>query len=286
MYILCNAVLLVIFVLGCRTQGTFSCVTCLVFRIFIFPLDSITLSPNDIPPCVGDTIEMVCTLVPPTSETFASSIAFVSINGSIDFRLSELNSNSVIEGIDLNRYSANIDGLNPSSTLSTIRLIINSYLPLDSYTTFRCAAILINGSDYDSTVSGSPKIQGYFTFSFSTNLFILFLFSTSMPVSLIIIFLNFRCVWKPFLTGSRNVVSIVYGLTVTEYVSKSGTILLSSHCDLTFFSFLVPPSPPVSLTAVFNSPTCSGTVQLAWTPGASDRDIEMYFLSSEWSYDS
>ena len=57
------------------------------------------------------------------------------------------------------------------------------------------------------------------------------------------------------------------------------SILLSSHCCLTFLSFLVPPSPPVSLTADFNSPTCSGTVQLAWTPGASDRDIEMYFLS-------
>ena len=46
-----------------------------------------------------------------------------------------------------------------------------------------------------------------------------------------------------------------------------------------FILFLAPPSPPVSLTADYNSPTCSGTVQLAWTPGASDRDIEMYFLS-------
>ena len=38
---------------------------------------------------------------------------------------------------------------------------------------------------------------------------------------------------------------------------------------------LVSPSPPVSLTADYN---CSGTVQLAWTPGDSVRDIEMYFL--------
>ena len=44
-------------------------------------------------------------------------------------------------------------------------------------------------------------------------------------------------------------------------------------------SLLAPPSPPVSLTTDFNSPTCSGAVQLAWTPGASGRDIEMYFLS-------
>ena len=48
---------------------------------------------------------------------------------------------------------------------------------------------------------------------------------------------------------------------------------------MTFLSFLVPPSSPVSLTAGYIFPTCSGTVQLAWTPGASDRDIEMYFLS-------
>ena len=49
--------------------------------------------------------------------------------------------------------------------------------------------------------------------------------------------------------------------------------------SITSLLYLAPPSPPVSLTADYNSPTCSGTVQLAWTPGASDRDIEMYFLS-------
>ena len=49
--------------------------------------------------------------------------------------------------------------------------------------------------------------------------------------------------------------------------------------SITSLLYLDPPSPPVSLTAGYNSPTCSGTVQLAWTPGASDRDIEMYFLT-------
>ena len=58
----------------------------------------------------------------------------------------------------------------------------------------------------------------------------------------------------------------------------SPTQLSSVHLFI-YNSFLAPPSPPVSLTADFNSPTCSGAVQLAWTPGASDRDIEMYFLS-------
>ena len=38
MLILCNAVLLVIFVLGCRTQGTFSCVTYLVkYLEYLYP---------------------------------------------------------------------------------------------------------------------------------------------------------------------------------------------------------------------------------------------------------
>ena len=118
---------------------------------------------------MGDTIEMVCSIVPPPSETFSSSIAIVSINGSTEFRLSELNSNSVIDGIDLSRYSANIDGLTPSTAMPVIRLIINSYLPQDSDTTFLCATTFLNGTDYDSTVSGSPMTQAgqFYTFIFS-----------------------------------------------------------------------------------------------------------------------
>ena len=108
---------------------------------------------------MGDTIEMICSIVPPPSDTFGSTVASVSINGSTDFSLALLNTNSVIEGIDLSRYSANVDGLNPSSTLSVIRLIINSYLPTDSNTTFQCATTFVNGSVYDSTVSGSPMTQ-------------------------------------------------------------------------------------------------------------------------------
>ena len=122
----------------------------------MFPLDSITFSP-DSAPCVGDRIEMVCFIQAPPSENFSSLIAFVSINGSTAFTQAQLNTNVMIEGIDLSRYSANIDGLTPSTTLSVIRLIINSYLPLDSETTFMCTTTFINGTEYDSTVSGSPN---------------------------------------------------------------------------------------------------------------------------------
>ena len=108
---------------------------------------------------MGDTIEMICSIVPPTSEMFGSTVASVSINGSSAFTVTQLNSNDVLSGIDLSRYSANVDGLNPSTTLSVIRLIINSYLPTDSDTTFQCSTSFINGTAYASTVFDSPRTQ-------------------------------------------------------------------------------------------------------------------------------
>ena len=108
---------------------------------------------------MGDTIEMICSIEPPPSEMFSSSIAFVSINGSTAFTQTQLNTNTVTDGIDLSRYSANVDGLNPSITMPVIRLIINSYLPTDSDTTFLCSTTFNNGTVYDSTVFGSPMSQ-------------------------------------------------------------------------------------------------------------------------------
>ena len=106
---------------------------------------------------MGDRIEMVCSIQPPPSETFSSSLALVSINRSTPFNLIQLNTNGMVEGIDLSRYSANVDGLNPSPAMPTIRLIITSYLPLDSDTTFLCVTSFNNGTRYNSTVSDSPR---------------------------------------------------------------------------------------------------------------------------------
>ena len=108
---------------------------------------------------MGDRTEMVCSITAPPSETFSSSIATVSINGSNPITLVQLNTNGMVDGIDLSRYSANVDGLNPSTAMSVIRLIINSYLPLDSDTTFLCTTSFNNGTQYDSTVSDSPMTQ-------------------------------------------------------------------------------------------------------------------------------
>ena len=115
---------------------------------------------------MGDPIEIICSIEPPPSDTFGGTVASVSINGSTDFSLAQLNSNSVIDGIDLGRYSANINGLIPSIDMPVIRLIINSYLPLDSDTIFLCATTFNNGTVYDSTVSGSPKTEAGLLYSF------------------------------------------------------------------------------------------------------------------------
>ena len=45
------------------------------------------LNPSDRALCVGDRIEMVCSITAPPSEMFSSSIAFVLINGSTPFTL-------------------------------------------------------------------------------------------------------------------------------------------------------------------------------------------------------
>ena len=49
-------------------------------------------------------------------------------------------------------------------------------------------------------------------------------------------------------------------------------------CLQQYVNLLDPPSPPTSFTATFNSFNCSGDLELSWTPGASDRAIEMYIL--------
>ena len=102
---------------------------------------------------------MVCSIEPPSSETFSSLIAYVSINGTVPLSITQLNSNGVIDGLYLGRYSANVVGLNPSITMPVIRLIISSYLPFDSETTFQCCTGFLNGSLYESTVSGMPMTQ-------------------------------------------------------------------------------------------------------------------------------
>ncbi|KAI6660173.1 hypothetical protein LOD99_10514 [Oopsacas minuta] len=145
---------------------------------------------------------MICYVEAPPFESFALAVALVSFNGSTAVNLSQINTNEVIEAVNLTRYSANTDGLVITSATPGIRLIISSYLPLDSDTTFGCHGTFTNLAISGALVSGMPMGQAA----------------------------------APF-----------------------------------------PPSSLLSTLSGINSNICESTVDLSWTAGASDREIE-YFL--------
>ena len=104
-------------------------------------------------------MEMICYVQAPVSENFGLTVARVSINGTSPQTIGQLNTDVVIDSIDLGRYSANTDGLASSQARAGIRLIIGSYLPLDSYTTFRCYGTFGNATNFASTLSEMPMRQ-------------------------------------------------------------------------------------------------------------------------------
>ena len=100
---------------------------------------------------------MVCYIVPPPPETFALTVASVSFNGSTPAASRDnINNNDIIGGVDLSRYTANIDGLGVTTSRPGIRLIITSYIPSDSNTLYGCHGLFPNGSISDAQVSGMP----------------------------------------------------------------------------------------------------------------------------------
>ena len=115
---------------------------------------SISFSPNS-PLCIGEEVEMVCFVQ--STEQFAITTALVSINSSTRaFTIAQLNTNNILNGIDLSLYSANIDGLNISKSRPGIRVIIRSYQRSDSSTTFECKGIFPNTSLSATLASGQP----------------------------------------------------------------------------------------------------------------------------------
>ena len=99
---------------------------------------------------------MVCFVE--SSEQFGSSLARVSFNSSMNiFEIVALNLNTVMNGVDLSRYTANTNGLTITSTRPGIRVIINSYLPSDSNTVIGCHGQFFNGSESSTLVSGQPN---------------------------------------------------------------------------------------------------------------------------------
>ena len=148
-------------------QGLFSFhVFALLYSFHVFGLliilylgNSITFSPNG-PLCIGEQVEMICYIVPPPSTTFALTAAFVSFDGSSPAaNLAQINTNSIVGGIDLTRYSANTDELGVTTSRPGIRLIISSYIPSDSNTIYGCHGLFPNTSISEALVSDTPMGQ-------------------------------------------------------------------------------------------------------------------------------
>ena len=132
----------------------------IIIIIIILYLDnSISFSPNE-PLCIGEQVEMICYVVPPPPTTFVLDTAYVSFNGSDPpASFANINTNIVLGGIYLNRYSASIDGLGVTSSRPGIRLIIASYIPSDSNTIYGCHGFFANTSISEALVSGMPMGQ-------------------------------------------------------------------------------------------------------------------------------
>ena len=101
---------------------------------------------------------MVCYIEPPAGEVFVFTIAKVSFNESDPATIAQINENDVT-GVDLSRYSANIDGLTLTAARPGVRVIIDNYMPSDSDTEFGCHGTFSNQTDSVATVSDMPMRQ-------------------------------------------------------------------------------------------------------------------------------
>ena len=122
----------------------------------IFPGNSLTFSPST-PLCVGDVVQMICFVVPPTAaEQFNSSAAVISFNSSAPATLNQINNNDVT-GVNTSRYTADLSGVTISTSLSGIRLTIFPYQSSDGATNFSCRGVYQGGVPSESLISGYPQ---------------------------------------------------------------------------------------------------------------------------------
>ena len=117
--------------------------------------NNLTFSPST-PLCVGDVVQIICFVVPPTAQQFDSSAALVSFNGSTPANLNDININDVT-GVDTSRYSADVTGLTVSSSRPGIRLTISPYQTSDGATNFSCHGRYVGGIASYSLISGYPQ---------------------------------------------------------------------------------------------------------------------------------
>ena len=114
-----------------------------------------TFSPST-PLCVGDVVEMICFVVPPTATQFDSSAAAIAFNSSDAANLNDINNNDVT-GVDTSRYSADISGLTVSSNRPGIRLTISPYQSSDGAINFSCHGLYVGEVPSESLISGFPQ---------------------------------------------------------------------------------------------------------------------------------
>ena len=114
-----------------------------------------TFSPST-PLCVGDVVQIICYVVPPTAQRFDSSAAEISFNGSTPANLKHIYINDVT-GVDTSRYTADVSGLTISSSRPGVGLTISPYQAYDGATNFSCHGVYVGGFPSYSLTSGYPQ---------------------------------------------------------------------------------------------------------------------------------
>ena len=140
--------------------------------ILCFLGDDITFSPST-PLCIGETVQMVCYVVPPTAQQFIDSVALISFNGSGAATVTNINNNA-LAGVDTSRYTADVSGLTISTSTPGIRLTITDYQASDGATDFSCHGLYSggNGGPSPALITEMPQRLAGLSRLFSNNLFV------------------------------------------------------------------------------------------------------------------
>ena len=81
---------------------------------------------------------MTCFVESPNAEQFIADTALLSFNGSAAFTPNVVTASSMLEGIDVSRYTASSDGLTISNGRPGVTLSISDYQASDGYIEFGC----------------------------------------------------------------------------------------------------------------------------------------------------
>ena len=96
-----------------------------------------TFSPST-PLCIGELVQMTCFVESPNAQLFIAYTALLSFNDSAAFPPNAVTASSLINGIDVSRYTASSDGLTISNERPGVRLNISDYQASDGYIELGC----------------------------------------------------------------------------------------------------------------------------------------------------